>query len=406
MDRNETVSVAHDVRDISPDASESALHKLRRGLAPALVEMQRNNTTALAPGVRLEDVSFYLDEEQFVREQQTFFKEMPLVACLSTELPEPGSYRVFDDAGAPILLTRGKDGKVRAFLNVCPHRGSRIVRNACGKSSRFTCRFHGWTFDTTGKAIGIPEESRFCGKISEQKHLVACPVEERHGLVFVQATPGSVMDLDAHLGELDHDLAAIGLAMAEVMYADTLQVPASWKYGLDTFFETYHLNSLHRETFRGLFSPVCVLDTFGPHHRFTFSPNNLASWVDMPASEWNPDTIPLQYFIFPNTIISVGSTSATGSTVNMHNIFPKSVGSFESKLSYISLVGNRTPEQDKEVEQAYNTSRLALVNEDYSVVGESYAGLSALPKGTTMPVGQQEIGVQNFHRNVLNLTNT
>ena len=404
LDRNEDLSAVRAARVVSADVDEPALRTLRRELAPALVEMARKGETALAPGVRLEDVSFYLDEAQFAREQRTFFREMPLVACLSSELPEPGSYRTFDDAGVPMVLTRGKDSKVRAFLNICPHRASRIVRDKCGKASRFTCRFHGWTFDTTGKAIGIPEEARFCGEIDAQKHLVACPAEERHGLVFVQATPGSVMDLDAHLGALDRDLAAVGLANAEIVHADTLQVPASWKYGLDTFFETYHLNSLHRETFRGLFSPVCVLDTFGPHHRFTFAPLNLAQWVDMPPSEWELDTIPLQYFLFPNTIISVGSTSPTGSTVNMHNIFPASLRHFASKLTYIALGGVRSPEHRAEIDVAYGKAKQALVTEDYSVVSESYSGFSALPPGTTLPVGRQEIGVQNFHRNILRLT--
>lgn len=404
IDSDEKLHVDRPRGSASAGSDEPALRTLRRELAPALVEMARKGETALATGVRLENLSFYLDKAQFAREQQIFFREMPLVACLSSELPEPGSYRTFDDAGVPMLLTRGKDGRVRAFLNICPHRASRIVRDECGTASRFTCRFHGWTFDTAGNAIGIPEEARFCGVIDAQKHLVACPVEERHGLVFVQATPGSTIDLDTYLGALDRDFTAIGLAKAEIVHRDTLQVPASWKYGLDTFFETYHLNALHRETFRGLFSPVCVLDTFGPHHRFTFAPLNLAQWVDRPQSEWELDLIPLQYFLFPNTIISVGSTSPTGSTVNMHNIFPDSIGHFASKLSYIALGGVRSPEHRAEIDVAYAKARQALVNEDYSVVGESYAGFSALPPGTTLPVGRQEIGVQNFHRNVMRLT--
>lgn len=383
---------------------EPPLRALRRALAPALVAMARKGETARASGLRLEDVSFYLDEAQFAREQAAFFQEMPLVACMSSELPLPGSYRTVDNAGVPLLLSRDKEGQVHAFLNVCPHRGARLVRDDGGKASRFTCRFHGWTFDSKGRAIGIPEEADFCGGIGAQKHLFACPAEERHGLVFVQATPGGTMDLDAHLGELDRDLAAIGLGSSEIVHADTLQVSANWKYGLDTFFETYHLNSLHRDTFRGLFSPVCVIDRFGPHHRFTFAPLTIDSWVNMPEKDWQPDLIPLQYFLFPNTIISVGSTSPGGSTVNMHQILPRSVGHFASRLSYIALGGVRSPEQRTDIDAAYATARHALLNEDYSVVGEGWPGLAALPAGTKMPVGRQEIGVQNFHENVIRLT--
>jgi phenylpropionate dioxygenase-like ring-hydroxylating dioxygenase large terminal subunit len=389
----------------SVPVDEPPLRALRRQLAPALVAMQRRGETAMMPGARLDDVSFFIDPDQFACERQAFFRDMPLVACLSADLPEPGSFRTFDDAGAPMLLSRGRDGKVRAFLNSCPHRGARIARVECGRAHRFTCRFHGWTFDTTGKAIGIPEEDMFCGEIDAQKSLHACPAEERHGLVFVKTTPGSTIDLDAHLAGLDRDLAAIGLDTAEVTHSDTLHVPANWKYGLDTFFETYHLNALHRETFKGLFSPVNVFDTFGPHHRYTFAPLGLADWVDQDEDEWRLDLIPLQYFLFPNTIISVGSTSASGSVVNVHQILPRAVDHFASRLSYCALGGIRSPEHRAEIDRAYETTRQALVNEDYSVVGESYWGFASLPPGTRLPTGRQEIGVQNFHHNVLSLLN-
>ena len=380
--------------------SISPLQALRRSLAPALVDAARKGETAAAPGVLYEEIGFFIDPERFSREQSQLFRETPLVACLSSELRDPGSYRTFDDAGVPIILTRGKDGQVRAFLNICPHRASRVVRTGSGKASKFTCRFHGWTFDATGKAIGIPEEPQFCGGIDTQKHLIACPVEERFGLIFVLPTPGSSMDLDAFLGGLGDDLAAIGLESAEVVHADDLHIAANWKYGLDTFFETYHLNSLHRETFRGLFSPICVFDTFGPHHRFTFAPLGIDEWPGMPESDWQVNMIPLQYFLFPNTILSVGSTSSTGSTMNMHRIFPQAVDRFVSKLGYYAMGGVRSPVHRTEIDQAYATSRAALVNEDYSVAAESLAGLRALPADAKLPIGRQEIGVQNFHRNI------
>jgi carnitine monooxygenase subunit len=373
---------------------------LRRELAGPLVANVAKGETALAPEVLHEDVGFYRDPARFASEQQSFYRDIPLVACLSSQLPEAGTFRTFDDAGVPMLLTRGKDGQVRAFLNICLHRASRVVREECGKASRFTCRFHGWTYDATGKAIGIPGEDRFCGEIDANKQLVPCPAEERYGLVFVRAVPNSQMDLDTHLAGIGHDLAAIGLEEAEIVHSDVLDVDANWKYGLDTFFETYHLNSLHFETFKGLFSPICVFDTFGPNHRYTFAPLGIEDWPGIAASEWALDTIPLQYFLFPNTIISVGSTSRTGLTVNIHQIFPQSADHFTSRLSFCTIGGIRTEEHRAEVERSYQTARAALVNEDYSVAAETHSGLVALPEGTTLPVGRQEVGVWNFHRNV------
>ena len=405
IEQDGTLADSRAEREKKRVAPGTALRSLRRKLAPALVGCAREKKTALSEGVLHERISFYLDRSQFDQEYRKFFREMPLVACLSADLPQPGSYRTFDTAGVPILLMRGKDGKVRAFLNVCPHRASRIVRSDRGQASRFTCRFHGWTFDIAGNAIGIPDEERFCSEIGENKQLVPYPAEERHGFVFVQLSPHSTMNLDAHLGELDRDFAAIGLETAEIVHADALPVRANWKYGLDTFFETYHLNSLHRETFKGLFSPVCVFDTFGPHHRYTFAPLQIATWAGVPEQEWQVDQIPLQYFLFPNTIISVGSTSQTGCTANVHQIFPSSADQFVSLLSYCALGGIQSTDHRAEVEAAYETARAALVNEDYSVAAEAHLGLLALPSETRLPVGRQEIGVQNFHGNVSRLLN-
>jgi len=384
--------------------AEPPLRALRRRLAPGIVDMQRKGETARAESVLHESAAFFFDPARFEREYEALFRQMPVVACLSSQLADVGSFRTFDDSGVPMLLTRGKDGKVRAFLNACAHRGARVVREPCGKAARFTCRFHGWTYDTSGKVIGLPEENEFCGEIEANKRLVECPAEERHGLVFVKPTPGAALDLDAHLGALDADFAAIGLEGAEVVHADMLSVSGNWKYGADTFFETYHLNSLHYETFKGLFSPTCVFDTFGPHHRFTFAPQMLPEWVSMPPSEWQIDLIPLQYFLFPNTIISVGTTGKTGLTVNIHQIFPQAPDHFTSRLSFCAVGGVQSADHRAEIDRAYQTARAALVNEDYSVTGESHVGLPALPAGMTLPIGRQEVGVQNFHNNVRRLT--
>jgi nitrite reductase/ring-hydroxylating ferredoxin subunit len=380
--------------------SDDPLRRLRRKLARGLVDYARRKTMALAPGVMKENPAFFLDEGLFARERQELFRETPLVACLSNEVPV-GGFLTYDYTGAPIVITRSKEGQVQAFLNVCPHRGARVVRNDCGKANRFTCRFHGWTFDAaSGRAIGIPEEAQFCGEIDAQKQLIQVPCEERHGLVFVQATPGSTMDLDVHLAGFGAELDPLELDKAERVIGEDLDIRANWKYGIDTFFETYHLLSLHKETFEGLFSPVNAFETFGRHHRYTFAPLVVDKWVDMPESEWNVDLLPLQYFIFPNTVIAVGSVSQTGVTMTIHNLFPHTVGHFTSKIAVWAAGGLRSPEHRSEIETNYEKIKTAVCTEDYSVTSEAYLGLPALPAATRFPVGPHEIGLQNFHKNL------
>lgn len=380
---------------------EQVLSGLRLDLTRKIVEYARAGTTHLAADVMDVDVSFFLDEALFEKEFQKLFRQTPLVACLSTDLPEPGSYLLFEDVGVPIAVVRGKDNQVRAFLNICPHRGARVFRSDCGTASRYTCRFHGWTFDTTGKAIGVPQEAQFCGTIDDRKRLVSCPAEERHGLVFVQATPNSKMDLDAHLGDFGIELQKLGLAQATRVKDDEVHIRSNWKYTIDTYFENYHLPSLHRDTFAKVFAHnLCMLETWGPHQRFTFPQRSIHDWKDKPESEWDVDSLPAQHFIFPNTVLTLGSVSRNGSLITIHRLFPKSVKDLTTKITLLAPNGVQSAEQRAEIDANFKSIMAAVIDEDYSVTGESYMALSNLPAGTKFPVGRQEIGTQNFHRNV------
>lgn len=377
----------------------------RLGLARKVVDYARRGVTAEAPGVMQESVSFYLDREAYEREHRRFFLETPLVACLSMDIPAPGSFRLFDDAGVPIVVIRGTDGKARAFLNVCRHRGARVVREECGVAKRFTCRFHGWTFDTMGKAIGIPEAAQFADEIEDQKQLISVPAEERHGLVFVQATPGSTMDLDLHLGDLGPELEILDLAKATRSIEYHLEAQANWKYTLDTYFESYHVPSLHRDSFAKVIQKsLSHFETWGPHHRITWSHATIPQWMHKPEEEWPIETaFPISYFIFPNTSIGVGSASHNGSLISFQRVFPKSVGDLRTKVTICAPHYDETPEQWAEIERNAEALKIGVRDEDYSVSTEAFRGISALPPDTRFPIGRQEIGVQNFHRNIKQL---
>jgi nitrite reductase/ring-hydroxylating ferredoxin subunit len=378
-----------------------SMQKVRLDLFRRILTHAESRTTELAPDVMHFDVATFLDSDRFAREQRRLFRETPLVACLSSDLPEPGSYRLFEDAGVPIVVVRGKDGGVRAFLNICAHRGARLYRQPRGNALRVTCRFHGWTYDATGKVIGVPKEEDFCGRIERQKRLVSCPAEERHGLVFVQATPDSTMDLSAHLGAFAEELEVLELGKAFRVLEDDIHSPSNWKYALDTYFENYHLPVLHAKSFAKIFaSDLCLFDTWGPHHRFTFPHRTIRDWIGKPESEWPIDSLPFTYFLFPNTVISVGSVSSSGALISIHRLFPLSVGELINRMTIYAPHGVRSPEHLAEIEASFESIKRAVADEDYSVTGESYRALTALPPGTNFVFGRHEIGPQNLHRHI------
>jgi phenylpropionate dioxygenase-like ring-hydroxylating dioxygenase large terminal subunit len=375
------------------------MHAMRRDLCRRAVEHARGGTTDLAPDMMHNDVAAYVDPERYAREHKRLFREMPQVVCLSSDLPEPGSYQLFDDTGTPIVVIRGKDGLVRAFLNICPHRGARLVRGDMPKATRVTCRFHGWTFDAEGRAIGVPQEAHFCGRIDAQKHLVSCPAEERHGVVFVQATPGSRMDLDAHLGTFGQELEMLDLTEARAVKSGDLSVSCNWKYALDTYFENYHFATLHRNTLAGFFvNNLSLYDSWGLHHRLVFPPKETYDWIGKPESEWLIDTLGTPYFIFPNTIIFLGSLSPSASYVTTFRLFPQSVGEMTTRMTTYAPRGVNSPEHRAEIEAGFQAMADLVAKEDYSVTGESWRNFASMPPGSKVAYGRQEIAVQNFHR--------
>jgi phenylpropionate dioxygenase-like ring-hydroxylating dioxygenase large terminal subunit len=374
------------------------LFEVRRGLCRRMVEHARNGTTDEAPGVMLNDVSVYTDPRRLELERRRLFLGMPQVVCLSSDIPEAGSFRVFDDTGASIVVLRDKEGSVRAFLNSCPHRGARLFRESEGRAARFTCRFHGWSFDTTGRGT-VAQAGHFCDLSEGQKQLIACPAAERHGLVFVGAVPGATLELDAHLGEFGAELAKLDLDDCRRVCESELMVSCNWKYALDTYFENYHFATLHRNSLAPLFPNTMLLyDTWGPHHRLVFPPREAWSWVERPESEWLIDTIGTPYFIFPNTIVYLGSLRPEQAYVTVFRLYPRGVGETRTRMAIYAPHGVATPEYRAEVEAAFQGIVSLVQNEDYSVTGESWGNLEFMPPGARMAYGRQELAVQHLHQ--------
>jgi phenylpropionate dioxygenase-like ring-hydroxylating dioxygenase large terminal subunit len=378
-----------------------SMREVRLSLFRRVLEHCQAGTTDLAPDVMRIDPATYFDPANFERERKRLFRETPLLVCLSCDLPEPGSFRLFEDTGVPILVSRGADGRVRAFLNVCVHRGGRVVSEEAGTARRFTCRYHGWTYDSSGQVIGVPSEEFFCGKTGGNRQLAECPAEERHGMVFVLAQPDGVMDLDAHLGPFGEEMERLQFVNSEPVLEGKFHSSSNWKFAMDTYLESYHLPSLHGSTFANVFeSNLFLLDMFGPHYRFTFPHKGLEKWIGRPEEEWPIDALPLTYFLFPNTIIAVGSVSANGSSFTTHRLFPTSVGEMYANVRMYALTGVKSAEHRAVMEGNFEKIKDAARDEDYAVTGESWGALSELPGEARFLLGRHEIGVQTFHRNI------
>jgi phenylpropionate dioxygenase-like ring-hydroxylating dioxygenase large terminal subunit len=133
----------------------------------------------------------YFDQQFFDLEIEHVFKKTWLSAGHISELPNPGSYRLFERLGLSIIVSRGLQGEIRAFRNVCRHRGAAILREEKGTARRFVCPYHAWTYSLDGKLVTVPEESYNFACFDKAEHplqQVRCEVWK--GFIFI--------NLDAH----------------------------------------------------------------------------------------------------------------------------------------------------------------------------------------------------------------
>ncbi|MBS0548040.1 MAG: Rieske 2Fe-2S domain-containing protein [Proteobacteria bacterium] len=266
-------------------------------------------TTDLADAMFRNKVINYSCRERAALEREKLFRDQPILMGLSTRLPKPGDYLTEDVAGMPVLMTRTADGTVMAFANICRHRAAPVA-SGCGHARSFTCPYHGWTYDLTGKLLGTTDKVGFAGIDLAAHGLVRLPAAERHGMLFVRpkpAQPGEslTLDVDTGLGAFASDLAALKLETFPLFSVDRVAPRINWKFAIDTFLEGYHIAHLHRKTIAPYFVGNCGLfDGAGPHGRMCVPRTTIEQQRALAEGERSflPHVITL-YQLFPNSLL-------------------------------------------------------------------------------------------------------
>ncbi|MGD2059927.1 MAG: aromatic ring-hydroxylating dioxygenase subunit alpha [Acidimicrobiia bacterium] len=204
----------------------------------------------------------YRSAEYFVEEQAQLFARSWVPVAARPEVAMPGQTIVRTVAGRSIILTMNQEGEVRAYLNVCRHRGSRLVREDCTlKAGRFRCPYHAWAYDLDGNCIGtplfegsnIPEDMRAAFDMSDVRAFDRAdyplfPVLTRTWgpLIMVSLDP-DVMSLEEWMGDLGDRLAGYSMDDWEIQARKDYDIAANWKLVAENFMEYYHLPWVHPE---------------------------------------------------------------------------------------------------------------------------------------------------------------
>ena len=132
----------------------------------------------------------YHDPEFFAAEKKAFLRAAPQVVCHESEIAEPGEWRSLEYLGESAIVIRGDDRQVRAFANVCRHRGSRVVDGTGGCAKVLTCPYHAWSYARDGRLVGVMHRHEYPGLQPETLGLKPVALESWRGFLFVRLEEG------------------------------------------------------------------------------------------------------------------------------------------------------------------------------------------------------------------------
>jgi phenylpropionate dioxygenase-like ring-hydroxylating dioxygenase large terminal subunit len=188
----------------------------------------------------------YTSAEYWRAEMEQLWPRVWLMAGLSRDLAAPGAYFTFDVGLESYLIVRQEAG-LRAFHNVCLHRGRRLCESAVGHAKSFQCPYHGWTWRPDGVLARVPDRESFePGFVEERFHLREVACEEWSGMVWICAADDAP-SLRDYLGPVGPLVDAYGFDDYALVEDFTLDLACNWKVCVDAFNEAYHLKSVHPE---------------------------------------------------------------------------------------------------------------------------------------------------------------
>ncbi len=380
----------------------------REQLRKLVAMVAAKNTDRAAAALPLHK-GVYTDPVRFEAERQALFLGQPVVAGLSGDVPNTGDYLIFDAAGPSLIVARGKDGVVRAFRNMCTHRGAKLIEASephAGRAPRLTCPFHAWTFDSAGKLIGQPSKDSFKDCEIGARNLLEVPCAEHLGLIFVRADGGDPIDAAGHVGSLGPVLAALELQRAEPVKKGVLTAESNWKFALDTYGESYHFATLHASTIgQSHINDVGVIDSFGRHHRAAFPDNAIAALVGTPEADWPMTDYGGVHYLFPNTIVFFGAVTPGVYFTQVFRLFPDGVGKTRCQFAVYAPFGVESDAHRDACIMAYDMTATVVQTEDYRIASAGYANLLTAPDDYHVVLGSNEKALQAVHRHVADAIN-
>lgn len=198
----------------------------------------------------------YRSPEFHLAEREKVFRRAWLLMGRVEEIPEPGDFvtKEVEILKVSVLISRQKDGSIKAYHNVCSHRGNRVVQTARGRATKFSCGYHKWTYTSDGGLFAIPDEASFFDIDKAKCGLALIHIEVWEGWIFLNFAKEPEVDLRTFLGPMADHLAGLTYSNAAHQLVIRAHLDCNWKVASDAFSEAYHIPAIHPRTIGETFS--------------------------------------------------------------------------------------------------------------------------------------------------------
>jgi phenylpropionate dioxygenase-like ring-hydroxylating dioxygenase large terminal subunit len=187
----------------------------------------------------------YHDPDYFRIEMARLIRPSWQIVCHANDISEAGDWRTLDILGESVIVIRGGDGQMRAFANVCRHRGSRLVDGTGGCAKRLTCPYHAWTYAADGRLVGVPQREDYPGLDPAALGLTPVELESWHGFLFVRLESGGPA-IGVMMSPYEEEIAPHRLADLQAIGRITLRPrDVNWKNVADNYSDGLHIEIAH-----------------------------------------------------------------------------------------------------------------------------------------------------------------
>lgn len=188
----------------------------------------------------------YDDPDFFAAEAEHVFRPSWQLVCHESDIARPGDWHTLDYLGESVIVTRGNDGAVRAFTNICRHRGSRIVDGASGCAKKLVCPYHAWTYELDGRLSGVPDRQDYPGLDTSRHGLAPVDLESWRGFLFVRLSDDGGPGVAQMMAPYEDQVAPYRFEELTALGRVTLRPrEVNWKNVADNYSDGLHIPVAH-----------------------------------------------------------------------------------------------------------------------------------------------------------------